>query len=386
MVLTILNYMKSPSGQELVLFEKIRMAPSGLIFVTTLIYFIGTLVLYSASKGNFYPWAYKHIINGLVSLPLFFVIMLTDIKVWFKLSYLLYGFGIILLLSVLQFGVEGGLGAQRWLAVGGFRFQPSELIKVFMVLLLARYYHMLHLNNLHKFRSLIVPLSITGIAAGLVLIQPNLGTATIICLITAFILFLTGLSWKKIISVATLIVLALPVLWANMHNYQKKRVETFMNPESDPLGAGYNIIQSKIAIGSGGIFGKGLSKGSQSQLNFVPEQQTDFIFSIVAEEFGFIGSCFLLFLYGILFIQAHRVSKLCESNFAKIVSIGMVTIIFVHVFVNIGMVCGILPVVGVPLPLISYGGSSLISTLIAIAFIANAYIHRNIELNMGDDE
>lgn len=376
--------MRSPAGQELVLFEKIRRAPTGLIFVAAFIYFIGTLVLYSASKGNFYPWAYKHVINGLVALPIFLVIMLTDIRVWFKLSYLLYGFGLCLLMVVFIFGVEGGLGAQRWLAVGGFRFQPSELVKVFLVLALARYYHLLHLNNLHKFRSLIVPLMLTGLAAGLVVIQPNLGTAAIICLVASFIMFLTGLSWKKIISVAILVVLALPVLWANMHDYQKTRVQTFLHPEDDPLGAGYNIIQSKIAIGSGGILGKGLSNGSQSQLNFVPEQQTDFIFSIVAEEFGFIGSCFLLILYGILFIQARRVADLCQSNFAKIISIGMVVIIFVHVFVNIGMVTGILPVVGVPLPLISYGGSSLISTMIALAFISNAYIHRDTEINIGD--
>ncbi len=377
--------MKSPGTQELVLFEKIRRAPTGLMLVSAIIYFIGTMVLYSASKGNFYPWAYKHIINGLVALPIFLVIMLTDIRVWFKLSYLLYGFGICLLLVVISFGVEGGLGAQRWLAIGGFRFQPSELVKVFLVVALARYYHLLHLNNLHRIWSLFIPLMFTAIAAGLVLIQPNLGTAAIICVVSAFILFLTGISWKKIISVTILVMMALPVLWANMHDYQKRRVDTFLNPENDPLGSGYNIIQSKIAIGSGGFLGKGLGKGSQSQLNFVPEQQTDFIFSIVAEEFGFFGSIFLLILYGIMFIQAQRISDMCLSNYARILAVGMVTIIFVHVFVNIGMVTGILPVVGVPLPLISYGGSSLISTMIALAFIANAYIHRDVEINIGDD-
>jgi len=377
--------MKSPSGQELLLFDKIKRAPTGLLLVSAIIYVIGTTVLYSASGSSFYPWAYKHIINGLVALPLFLVIMLTDIRVWFKMSYLLYGGGLLMLLAVLAIGVEGGLGAQRWVAIGGFRFQPSELVKVFLVIALARYYHLLHLNNLHKFRSLIVPLLLTGMAAGLVLIQPNLGTAAIICIVSAFIMFLTGLSWKKIISVIILVVMALPVLWANMHDYQKRRVDTFLNPEKDPLGAGYNIIQSKIAIGSGGALGKGLGKGSQSQLNFVPEQQTDFIFSIIAEEFGFIGSVFVLILFATLFIQARRIADLCESNFGKIISIGMVTILFVHVFVNIGMVSGILPVVGVPLPLISYGGSSLISTFIAIAFISNAYIHRDIELT-GDYE
>ena len=282
-------------------------------------------------------------------------------------------------------GVEGGLGAQRWLALGGFRFQPSELMKVFLVLALARYYHSLHHNNLHKLRSIILPIILTGMAAGLILIQPNLGTASIITMVALIIIFMTGISWKKIIFVAIIGISALPVLWGNMHDYQKRRVDTFLNPEKDPLGAGYNIIQSKIAIGSGGVTGKGFTKGTQSQLNFVPEQQTDFIFSIVAEEFGFIGSFIVLFLYGLLFFMAKRISDSCKSMFGAIVSMGMVSIIFVHVFINIGMVSGILPVVGVPLPLISYGGSSLISTLIAIAFVANAYIHRE-EVNLSEED
>jgi rod shape determining protein RodA len=367
-------------NQELLLFEKIKQAPTIIISVTLLLFAVGVMVLYSASKGNFYPWSYKHIVNALIAMPAFLIIMLTNIRVWFNLSYLLYIFGIFLLLAVKFFGVEGGLGAQRWLRIGGFTFQPSELVKVFLVLALAKYYHSLHFNNLHKIRSLFFPLILIGIAAGLVLKQPNLGTASIMCLVSAIIIFLTGLSWKKITFILIAVLASLPLLWANMHDYQKKRVETFLNPEKDPLGAGYNIIQSKIAIGSGGLLGKGLAKGTQSQLNFVPEQQTDFIFSIVAEEFGFLGSLIVIILYGFLFSASIRVSYLCKSMFAKIAAVGMSSIIFVHVFVNIGMVSGVLPVVGVPLPLVSYGGSSLISTLIAIAFIANAYIHRDYEV------
>jgi rod shape determining protein RodA len=372
--------------QDQLLFEKIKQIPLGFSFFALALFFMGCLVLFSASKGHFYPWAYKHLLNFLLAMPLFLVIILTDIKVWFKLSYVLYSFGLLLLLAVKFVGVEGGLGAQRWLAIGSFRFQPSELVKVFLVLSLARYYHLLHLNYLHKIFSLFFPLILIGLSAGLVLIQPNLGTAAIICLVGGFVFFVTGISYKKILFVFVCIASALPILWANMHGYQKKRVETFLNPEQDPLGAGYNIIQSKIAIGSGGLSGKGFLKGSQSQLNFVPEQQTDFIFSIVAEEFGFVGGVVMLILYAGLIWHALKISNNCRNLFARVVAYGMIIIIFVHVFVNVGMVTGILPVVGVPLPLISYGGSSLISSLVAIAFVINAHIHRNTTIITEEDE
>lgn len=372
--------------RDLLLFHKIRQIPVLFTILTILIFLAGLIVLFSASKGSFYPWAYKHLLNFLISIPVCMVIILTDMRIWFKTSYLLYLFGFALLLAVKFFGVEGGLGAQRWLSIAGFRFQPSELMKVFLVLSLARYYHILHLNYLHRIYSLFIPLLLIGLAAGLVLIQPNLGTASIICIVGGFILFSTGLSYKKITIVTICILAAMPVLWANMKDYQKKRVETFLNPEQDPLGAGYNIIQSKIAIGSGGLTGKGFLKGSQSQLNFVPEQQTDFIFSIVAEEFGFAGGVVILLLYAALFWQAIFIANRCNTLYCRVVSIGMASVIFVHVFVNIGMVTGILPVVGVPLPLISYGGSSLISSLIALAFVINVYIHRDIRIITEEDE
>lgn len=371
---------------DLVLFYKIKQIPPVFIMFSLAIFSCGMLVLFSASKGNFYPWAYKHLLNFFLALPIFLIITLTDIRVWFKIAYALYAIGLVLLLAVKFLGVEGGLGAQRWLAIGSFRFQPSELVKVFLVISLAKYYHNLHLNHLHKLYSLLFPLALIGIDAALVLIQPNLGTAAIICLVGGTIFFTTGISYKKIIFVVVVIAFALPVLWANMHGYQKKRVHTFLNPESDPLGAGYNIIQSKIAIGSGGVMGKGFLKGSQSQLNFVPEQQTDFIFSIVAEEFGLIGGAVVIVLFACLIWQALKISNGCNTIFARVTSYGMVSILFVHVFVNIGMVTGMLPVVGVPLPLISYGGSSLISSMIAIAFVCNCHIHRDMQIITEDDE
>jgi rod shape determining protein RodA len=378
--------MRRYNSTETVLVEKLRQLPSGILTVTFALLLVGVIVLFSAAKGNLNPWASRQIVNAIIAMPIVITIILTDIRYWFRISYKLYIFGIALLLLVEFMGVVGGLGAQRWLRIGPFQFQPSELMKVFLVLSLARYYHLLHFNNLHRLTSLVVPLFLTGLAAGLILIQPNLGTAAITCMVAGIMMFITGVSWKKIIFVLVAVGLALPVLWGHMHDYQKRRVHTFLHPEDDPLGSGYNIIQSKIAVGSGGIFGKGFLNGSQTQLNFVPEKQTDFIFSILAEEFGFFGSMIVLGLYTTLIILSRRVAEGCTSVYAKSVAIGMGSIIFVHVFINVGMVIGILPVVGVPLPLISYGGSSLISSLVAIAFIVNAYIHRNVHIYINEED
>ena len=378
--------MRRYNSTETVLVEKLRQLPSGILTVTFALLLVGVIVLFSAAKGNLNPWASRQIVNAIIAMPIVITIILTDIRYWFRISYKLYIFGIALLLLVEFMGVVGGLGAQRWLRIGPFQFQPSELMKVFLVLSLARYYHLLHFNNLHRLTSLVVPLFLTGLAAGLILIQPNLGTAAITCMVAGIMMFITGVSWKKIIFVLVAVGLALPVLWGHMHDYQKRRVHTFLHPEDDPLGSGYNIIQSKIAVGSGGIFGKGFLNGSQTQLNFVPEKQTDIIFSILAEDFGCFGSMIVLGLYTALIILSRRVAEGCTSVYAKSVAIGMGSIIFVHVFINVGMVIGILPVVGVPLPLISYGGSSLISSLVAIAFIVNAYIHRNVHIYINEED
>lgn len=378
--------MRRYSSTETILVEKLRQLPGGILTVTFALFLVGIIVLFSAAKGNFNPWASRQLATAIVALPIIIMIMLTDIRYWFRISYKMYLFGILLLVAVLAVGVEGGLGAQRWLKIGPVQFQPSELMKVFLVLAMARFYHLLHFNNLHRLTSLIVPAVLTAVAALLVYKQPNLGTAAIICMVSGIMIFATGVSWKKIIFVVAAVGLALPILWGHMQDYQKRRVHTFLHPEDDPLGAGYNIIQSKIAVGSGGLFGKGFLNGSQTQLNYVPEQQTDFIFSIVAEEFGFMGSLICLTLYGTLIILARRIAEGCTSVYAKTVTVGMASIIFVHVFVNIGMVIGIVPVVGVPLPLISYGGSSLISSLLAIAFIVNAHIHRNVHIYINEDD
>ncbi len=366
--------------RDILLIEKIKRINWLFVLVALLICSVGIATLFSAAGGNLYPWAYKQIIHLLIGIFAMFVIALTDIRFWFKFSYLAYLFGVGLLVLVAVAGVEGGLGARRWLNIGGFRFQPSELMKVFLVLALARYYHSIHENKIQKLHSLIIPLLLIGLSAGFVLKQPNLGTATIMVGMSCIVIFMGGVSWKKFAIAGVLGLMMIPVLWGQMHNYQKQRVYTFFDPESDPLGSGYNIIQSKIAIGSGGVSGKGYMNGTQSQLNFVPERQTDFIFSIVAEEFGFIGSMAVLGLYALLIFMGILIASNSASGFGRLMSYGIMTILFLHVFINTGMVMGILPVVGVPLPLLSYGGSSMISTLAGLGFVLNAHIHRRTKI------
>ena len=248
------------------------------------------------------------------------------------------------------------------------------------MLAVARYYHRLHPNNIQKITSLFFPAMLVGLSSLLVLQQPNLGTAAIMVMMSAVLVFMGGVSWKKFALAGIIAVAMLPVVWMQMHDYQKRRVETFLNPESDPLGAGYNIIQSKIAIGSGGIWGKGFLKGTQSQLNFVPEKQTDFIFAIVAEEWGMVGGLVVIALYAGLIFSGILIATRAYSTFGRLLAYGVVTLLFLHVFINIGMVMGLLPVVGVPLPLISYGGTNMISTLIGLGFVLNVQVHRKTEI------
>jgi rod shape determining protein RodA len=377
---------KRTKEKDLKLYKKFTNFPWAFFICIFSLFLIGVAIQYSAAGGSMQPWAIRQLMFAGISMPIFFFISLIDIRFLFRIGYHVYFLGLFMLVAVMAVGVEGGLGAQRWLGFGEFRFQPSELAKVFLVLALAKYYHTIHINNLHKIKSLIIPVMIIGCYAALVLIQPNLGTASIICMVGVGLIFAVGVSWKYFLTGLILVICAMPVLWANMHDYQKKRVEVFLNPEEDPLRSGYNLIQSKIAIGSGGLFGKGFVQGSQSQLNFVPEQQTDFVFSIVAEEFGFVGSIGVLFLYSMAILLGVRIANSCKSTFARVLSYGIILIMFIHVFVNVGMVMGLLPVVGVPLPLLSYGGSSLISTFMGFAMVMNCYIHRNQEIFISADE
>ena len=334
---------------------------------------LSSLVVFSASGGD-EDVTLRHLSRVGVA----FIIMLGFAQI--PPTYLrviapwLFTAGIIMLLAVVLFG-QVGKGAQRWLDLGFFRFQPSELMKLALPMMLAWLYAHDHLPP--PGRKMLLGLFLVGLSAGLIIIQPDLGTSLLIAMSGLFVLFFAGLSWKWI-SVATLIVAAsAPVVWNfYMYDYQKQRVLTFLNPESDPLGSGYHIIQSKIAIGSGGIEGKGFLGSSQAHLDFLPESTTDFIFSVLAEEYGLIGVVLLLILYSLIIARGLYISSQAQDNFTRLLSASLVMTLFIYVFVNIGMVSGLLPVVGLPLPLVSYGGSALLTLMISFGILMSIHTHK----------
>ncbi len=288
-------------------------------------------------------------------------------------AYWLYGMGLILLIAVLIFGHEGK-GAQRWLDLGFFRFQPSELMKLAVPLLVASYLAERPLPP--SAARLLVSIAIIIVPSVLIAKQPDLGTALLIASSGLIVVFLSGISWRTIIGFITLCLAALPVLWFVMHDYQRQRVLTFLNPESDPLGAGYHIIQSKIAIGSGGLFGHGWLGGTQSHLAFLPERTTDFIFAVISEEFGLVGASILLIFYLMVAGRGVYIASKAQTSFARLLA-GSISLTFlVYVFVNVGMVTGLLPVVGVPLPMISYGGTSMVTLLAGFGILMSIHTHR----------
>jgi rod shape determining protein RodA len=289
------------------------------------------------------------------------------------MAYWLYGAGLILLIAVLFFGHEGK-GAQRWLDLGFFRFQPSELMKLAVPILVATYLAERPLPP--TVTRLVISLMMIIVPALLIAKQPDLGTAILIASSGLIVIFLSGISWRLIMGFIIAAASALPVLWYVMHDYQRQRVLTFLNPESDPLGAGYHIIQSKIAIGSGGLFGRGWLEGTQSQLAFLPERSTDFIFSVIAEEFGLIGVGLLLSSYLMIAARGLFIASDAQTSYARLLA-GSISLTFlVYVFVNVGMVTGLLPVVGVPLPLVSYGGTSMVTLLAGFGILMSIHTHR----------
>ncbi len=366
---------------EDIISRKYSRIPWGYVTLIALLCSVGFIALYSAGRGDINILAMGQIEKFIIGFIAIMIIAVIDIKFIYKFSYISYLGGLALLTLVFLVGVEGGLGAQRWLKIGSFQFQPSEIAKIGLVLALAKYFHNIHPNRIRKIFTLFIPIGLICICAGLIFIQPNLGTAIITVALGAAIMFMAGVGWEKFVIAAILIASAAYfVVWPNMHEYQKNRVLTFLNPESDPQGKGYNIIQSKISIGSGGMEGKGLLQGTQSQLQFVPEAKTDFIFSIIAEEFGFIGSSFLIFLFFALIMYGFYIGARAVTVYGKLLAYGVTTFIFIHAFINIGMVMGLLPVVGIPLPLVSYGGSNLLSTLLGLALVVNVNVHRKREI------
>ena len=337
---------------------------------------IGVIMLYSAAGGSFTPWAHKQLLRLALGVTLMLLCSLVDIRTWMMWSYPLYIVSLLLLVAVELMGYIG-MGAQRWINLGLFNLQPSELMRIAIVLVLARYFHNVDVIEARKLKSLVIPLILIIMPVILVLKQPDLGTAVILILNGVALFFVVGVQyWKFAISGASVLA-AIPIIWNQMHLYQKKRVFAFINPESDPKNSGYHVIQSKIAIGSGGIFGKGFMQGTQGQLNFLPEKQTDFIFTMIAEEFGMLGGVVLVGLYMIIMTYGYKVAITTRHQFGRLVAFGMTTTVFLYAFINMAMVMGLLPVVGVPLPFVSYGGTALLTLLIGQGLIFSTAIHHD---------
>lgn len=343
---------------------------------------IGFITLYSAAGGSFAPWMYKQLIYFLLFVPVMFFIAVVDIRIWYKMSYLIYFGGIVLLLFVELFG-NTHMGATRWIRFAGVNLQPSELMKVCLVIGYARYFHALEVGKERNIWYLMIPAIMLIVPSLLIFRQPDLGTMLILIMIASTLIFASGINMKIVTAGAVTFLATLPIAWKFlMHDYQKQRVITFLNPGSDPLGKGYNIIQSKIAIGSGGVTGKGFLSGTQGQLEFLPERQTDFIFTMLSEEFGFIGSTIVILLFAaILTIGIFTIMR-CKHHYGKVLVLGVMSMIFYHAFINMAMVMGMIPVVGAPLPLISYGGTITAVTMIAFGFFLNIDIHKAKEIRI----
>jgi rod shape determining protein RodA len=364
---------------------RLRDIPWGFVALVCVLAMIGFAALYSAAGGKFEPWAARQMVRFGFGIIVLLAVAMVDLRIWLKYAYVIYGVALILLLAVEAMGLISA-GAQRWINLGVLRLQPSEVMKVALVLALARYFHKAPLEDVGRFWRLIPPFIMIGLPMALVLRQPDLGTAALLGFVGAFMLFAAGVQTWKFAAVGALGLAAVPFAWGFLHDYQKKRVLTFLDPESDPLGAGYHIIQSKIALGSGGIWGKGYLQGSQSHLSFIPETQTDFVFSMFSEEFGLIGGVGLLVLFGAVIIYGMIIAMRSRNQFGRMVAFGVSTTLFLYVFMNIAMVTGLIPVVGVPLPLISYGGTAMLTLMFGFGLILSVYINRDARISRFDDE
>jgi rod shape determining protein RodA len=351
--------------------------------VLCLIMAASALMLFSIAGSSWEPWAANHLLKFGFFFVLMIVLAMVDIRVWFAVAYPVYAVGLLLLVAVAVVG-DTRMGATRWLAFGPVSFQPSEIMKIGIVLALARFYHGTSAQNAKFSWWLLVPVALIGAPVLLVAHQPDLGTAMLIALSGLAVVVLAGLSWRVIgAGVLAAAVAIPPFVMFVLHDYQRKRIFTFLDPESDPSGSGYHILQSKIALGSGGLLGKGYGLGSQSQLNFLPEKQTDFIFATLAEEFGFVGCVTILTLYAVVIFIALRTAYLAHSHFARLAAAGVTATFALYVMINGGMVMGLAPVVGVPMPLLSYGGTVMMTVMIGFGLVQSARVHRYTEVTSG---
>jgi rod shape determining protein RodA len=352
----------------------------GLVLLICMIAIAGIAMLYSVAGARFQPWALKQMGHFTLGLIVLLAAAMIDIRVWMSLAYPAYGFALLLLVAVDVVG-HVGLGAQRWISLGPLDLQPSELMKIALVLALARFLHGKSMEEVSKPIPLAIGLAMIGIPAVFVVLQPNLGTTLIIVADGCSLLFLAGLSWWWIAPTLGAAAAAVPLAWRFvLHDYQKARVETFLNPESDALGKGWNITQAKIAIGSGGVAGKGFTLGTQSRLNFLPEKQTDFIWTSFCEEFGFVGALALLILFAVVIFYGVQTAMSARSQFGRLLAMGIILNFFFYIMINGLMVMGLIPVVGIPMPLLSYGGSAMLTVMFGFGLLMSVHIHRQVEI------
>lgn len=347
----------------------------GLFAITMALAALGIAMQYSAG-GGWQPFAFDHLTRSIVGIAVMLFLTMIPLQLWYRVAAFIFIGGVITLALVLLVGQEG-MGATRWLVLGPLRIQPSEPFKLALILLLASWFAQLPRERMHRPLPLLVSAFIIALPVCLIFLQPNLGTATITAAIGSGIWLLAGLSLWIVGGLLVALAIIAPIGWQFLQPYQQQRVQTFIDPESDPLGAGYNIIQSKIAIGSGGQFGQGYMRGTQSQLDFLPEKHTDFIFSILAEELGFVGVVATLVFMVLLIILCLRIGSVSNSRFGSLLAGGIACLLLVHSVINIGMISGLLPVVGVPLPFLSYGGSVLLTVFVGIGLVQRVWIERD---------
>ena len=362
--------------------EKLRHLNFTYFILISLLAVAGVMMLYSAANGRWDGWAVNHALRFALGFAVMFAASMVDIKLFLRYAYPFY-FATLALLIVVEVAGYTGMGATRWIDLKFIKLQPSELMKIALVMALAKYFHTSTLQSIETVRGIVPPLMMALVPAALIMAQPDLGTAMMLLFTTGVILFAVGVQVWKFVALGGMAAVLMPIGWHFLHDYQKLRVLTFLDPERDPLGSGNHIIQSKIALGSGGVFGKGFLKGTQSHLNFLPEKHTDFIFTMLSEEFGLIGGVVIILVNMLILAYSYAFAMRTTSYFGKLLIIGLATNYFLYVFINIAMVLGLLPVVGVPLPLISYGGTVILSVCASFGVIMAVYINK--DTNLGKE-
>ena len=364
----------SSFSNQLTFFQKIRSIDYLLTLSILAIGVISCFAMYSTDGGEFLYHTKNHALRFILFFILMIIISFINIRIWHNLSYLFYFITLILLILASFYGITAS-GSQRWINLYFINLQPSELMKIAIIICFAKYYHRAQIYNVNKITNIFVPIVILLIPIFLVISQPDLGTSILIAFSGIIVLWLAGINIKYFVFTGLSFVICAPFIISVLKPYQKMRILSFFNPDRDPLGAGYQIIQSKIAVGSGGLYGKGFLKGTQGYLEFLPEKHTDFIFTLFSEEFGFLGSILLLLLYAIIIFRVISIGMISRSYFAKLFCYGFASSIFIYISVNMSMVLGLLPIVGSPLPIMSYGGSSMLATMIGFGVVMSAKIY-----------